>query len=312
MILSDMKNKDYAYREFFSNYDYYWLKYTMERGASERVSSLLVGHSLPRFAINDRDIDGLINLSFLSQDYYYSGKIIERALDVIPSLKTVILGTSYVSPFIDLSRMKNRDELSRIVKVYDRYFHDHHNADMVSCEDIRKKLLDNNVHAFDEEFEKEEFFKMYDERKDDYFCRERDRQSLSDVVWGELSEEKRLEETKIRADFHNRLCEHRNTYDENTKILRNIANLCHDKGVHFFMMVFPLNKDYRELINPEYRVHYQRQIDGIPVEYRPKCFDFSDISQIDSVTDFVDADHLNDIGAAKMTAIFLNTLENAK
>ena len=43
-----------------------------------------------------------------------------------------------------------------------------------------------------------------------------------------------------------------------------------------------------------------------------KCFDFSDISQIDSVTDFVDADHLNDIGEAKMTAIFLDTLENAK
>ncbi len=307
-----MNSKEYARREFFDNYDYYWLKYTLERGAATQSSFLLVGHSLPRFAVNDKAIEGLINLSFLSQDYYYSGKIIERALEDISSLRTVILGTSYISPFMDLSRARNRDELARIVKVYDRYFDDMHNADRGICEEIRKELLNYNSHAFDEEFAKEELFKMYDERKDDYFCRERDRQSLSDVVWHELSSEERMEETRIRTNFHNKLCSHMDIYNENSEILRKTANLCHDRGARFLLMVFPLNKCYRELINPEFCDYYQKQINLIPEEYRPECFDFSKAPQIDSVTDFVDADHLNDIGAAKMTAIFLNTLENAK
>ncbi len=36
--------EDYAKREFFDNYDYYWLKYTLERGKQEKATSLLVGH----------------------------------------------------------------------------------------------------------------------------------------------------------------------------------------------------------------------------------------------------------------------------
>ena len=51
---------------FFSNYDYYWLKYTMDRGIEEQARYLVAGHSLARFGINDRDIPGLINLAFLS------------------------------------------------------------------------------------------------------------------------------------------------------------------------------------------------------------------------------------------------------
>ncbi|WP_408072649.1 hypothetical protein [Butyrivibrio sp. JL13D10] len=299
-----MKNEGYAYREFFDNYDYYWLKYTLERGKKEQASSLLVGHSLPRFAINDRDIDGLINLAFLSQDYYYSGKIIERSLVDIPSLKTVVLGTSYISSFIDLSRMKNRDELSRIVKVYDRYFHDPHNANMDVLEEIRKELLNKNAHAFDDEFEKARIFKMYDERKDNYFCNECNRQNLSDVVWINLPDEKRIEEAKIRTVFHNRLLEHMDTYHENSEILQRIAMKCHEKGIRFLMVVFPLNSYYREYLDPGYREYYQKQIDSIPEEYRPECFDFSEAPQIDSVSDFVDSDHLNDTGATKMTSIF--------
>ena len=66
---------------FFSNYDYYWLKYTMDRGIQEQARYLVAGHSLARFGINDRDIPGLINLAFLSQDYYYSYRIIEKAFD---------------------------------------------------------------------------------------------------------------------------------------------------------------------------------------------------------------------------------------
>ena len=54
---------------FFSNYDYYWLKYTMDRGIGEQARYLIAGHSLARFGINDRDIPGLINLAFPSQDY---------------------------------------------------------------------------------------------------------------------------------------------------------------------------------------------------------------------------------------------------
>ena len=49
----------------------------MDRGVDEQARYLVAGHSLARFGINDRDIPGLINLAFLSQDYYYSYTVVK-------------------------------------------------------------------------------------------------------------------------------------------------------------------------------------------------------------------------------------------
>lgn len=285
-----------AFACFFKNYDYYWLKYTFERGTKENITSLLVGHSMPRFGVNDNDIPGLINLSFMSQDYYYSFKIIEKALKDMPSIKTVILGTSYMSPFMDLSKSKNSGEIARVVNVYGRYFHDIHNlhrdiyetnlADIVECSEDMEEYI----------------FELYNQRKEDYFCRERNRQSLSDIIWSDpLSEDKRMDLVKKRTAFHNKFLAYTDAYSENLEILKNIAEICESGHAELIIVVFPSNSYYRRAIDPRFKESYQRQIEKIEKRYSVRCVDLYDSDRFDSIYDFVDTDHLNDRGAAAMT-----------
>lgn len=290
---------------FFDNYDYYWLKHTMDRGIEEQTHCLLVGHSLARFGINDREIPGLINLSFLSQDYYYSSKIIKKALESIPTLQHIVIGTGYVSPFLDLSVAKNTNELGRIVRVYGRYFHDIHHMDASEYSEMAAHILP----AESREREKE-VFKLYEERKDNYFCRERDRQSLSDIVWADISDEERFRAAKCRTEYHNKLLFHRDIYEENCAVLQNIAESCHAKGVSLSMIVFPSNRFYRHYLDDRFKDGYIKQIARIPAQYRPLQWDLFASDEFDPVEDYIDTDHLNDSGASKMTARMKEYLEN--
>ena len=299
--------------DFFRNYDYYWLKYTMDRGIGEQVRYLLTGHSLARFGINDRDVPGLINLAFLSQDYYYSYRIIEKALDNIHTLKHIVIGTGYLSPYMDLSRTRNKNELGRIVRVYGRYFQDIHHMDAREYERMRSEILPGNHDGPGDavsgnRFSEDSFFRLYCERKDDYFCKERDRQSLSEFVWADITEDERYCAAKRRTDYHNRLTAHQETFEENSSVLQRIARLCRAKGVLLSLAVFPSNRYYRSTLDPRLQEGYRKQIALIPEEYRPLQWDLFDSEEFDSVNDFIDTDHLNDRGASKMTAMMRDYL----
>ena len=289
--------------EFFGNYDYYWLKYSIERGAAEKAERLLAGHSLSRFGVIDRDIPGLINLSFFSQDYYYSFKIVEKALKEIPSLKHVILGTGYISAYMDLSRAQSRNELDRIVRVYGRYFNDIHNMDPSLYQSMRAAAFPDGGMPADG-IRENELRAIYDEIKENYFCHERSRQSLLDILWNApIPEAERFRLAGKRTDYHNRLLSHRESYTENTGILQRLADLCKKKGVSLSMIVFPANRYYRQTLDPGLKEGYMRQLGLIPVEARPLLMDLFASQAFDPVTDFADTDHLNDCGAAKMTAM---------
>ena len=298
---------------FFSNYDYYWLKYTMDRGIEEQARYLTAGHSLARFGINDRDIPGLINLAFLSQDYYYSYRIIEKALDNIHTLEHIVLGTGYLSPYMDLSAACNKNELERIVRVYGRYFQDIHHMDAREYERMRSDILPGNNDgpgdAFGNRFSEDTFFRLYEERKDDYFCRERDRQQLSEVFWADLAEDERCRLAESRTNYHNSLLKHHEIYEENTSVLQKTAGLCRAKGVLLSLVVFPSNRYYRSTLDPRLQEGYRKQISLIPEASRPLQWDLFDSAEFDSVNDYIDADHLNNRGASKMTAKMRDYLE---
>ena len=292
-----------AYDIFFDNYDYYWLKYTFAAGVKNNATALLAGHSLPRFGVNDFKIKGLINLSFLSQDFYYSELIIKKALEEIPSLKTVILGTSYVAPFLDLSKARNRGEIARVINVYDKYFHDIHNMDPETYESSIGERAE-----YDREVEKA-VFELYKERKDNYFCRERDRQSLSDIDWSrEMPDKDRVDLIISRVKYHNRLLEHKETYEENRGILERISNICASKNVRLLIVVFPSNRYYRKYISPSFKDRFMQPVERI-LGGNTSLTDLYDSDEFDSVYDFVDTDHLNDKGSDKMTAILREILD---
>lgn len=287
---------DKVKKEFFDNYDYYWLRYSFDRAVREDATALLVGHSLSRFGVDDRDIPGLFNLSFFSQDYYYSFKLIERALARLSSLKHIIIGTGYVSSYMDLSAVKNPNELDRIVRVYGRYLGDIHNMDPGLYQSLREKAV-SDIHR------EEELRSFYETIEDDYFCPGRTRQSLSDVVWCDpIPEQRRFELAKDRTDYHNRLLSHKKTYEENTTIMQKIEELCHSAGVSLTVVVFPSNRYYRNSLSPELKADFERQTGRI------RLWDLFSSDEFDSITDFVDTDHLNENGAKRMTAMLRDYL----
>ncbi|SCY10024.1 hypothetical protein SAMN02910292_00878 [Lachnospiraceae bacterium XBB2008] len=276
--------------DFLTNYDYYWLKYTLERGSRESADKVLVGHSLPRFGVNDREIPGLINLAFISQDYYYSARIIERAMEMLPHLTDVVIGTSYYAPFMDLSKAKNEGERSRITNVYGRYFNDYHNIN-----------ISETVSPSPEESDSR---RIYNSICDDYFCDGRDRVILAESDWGnDLTEEERFSMAKKRTSYHNSLSKHTESYEENGIILNKLALQCKKSNITLHMIVFPANRYYRQGIDPSLKEMYEKQIASIPEQFRPKTADLFCEEGFDPVADYVDTDHLNDEGAAKMSGL---------
>ena len=293
-----------AYDEFFRNYDYYWLKYTMERGMKEKADKLLVGHSLPRFGVNDRDIPGLINLSFFSQDYYYSYRIIERALECIPSIKHVVLGTCYISPFIDLSRAQDRDEMNRIISVYDRYFHDIHNMLPQKYSELKDEEQKRKADEVTGDISGKDLMSLYEARKDNYFCTERDRLSLCEDAWTEtVSEEERESYVRERLGYMNRLVRHKDSYEENGVTLEKTVKLCRSRDIRLYVVVFPANIYYRRYLDPEIKDSYYRQINGMADRDHMKSIDLYESEEFNLLDDYADTDHLNDAGAAKMTEL---------
>ena len=294
-----------ARRVFFDHYDYYWLKNTLERGVREGAKALLVGHSLARFGIDDARVPGLVNLAFLSQDYYYSAVIIRFALERIPSLRQVVLGTSYISPFLDLSKSQNPNEIARVTQGYGKLFGDFHHLD--AAEAGREAVRDWG--PGDRPFEESLMKELYEARKDDYFCPERSRQSLSDFDWSAMTEEARLEAVRERMAFHNKLMKRRETYEENGGILTEMAECCRRKKVDFRVLVFPSNRYYRALLDPRYQAMYEAQLPRSLGNGERFRLDLYADERFDSNLDFVDTDHLNDRGAAKMTELFRQWLE---
>lgn len=283
-----------------NQYDYCWLKYTLKRAALEGSDKLICGHSLARFGITEKMIPGLINLSFISQDYYYSARIIEEAVSKIRTIRLVILGTSYVSPFLDLSLMENKGEIARINDVYGKYFGEYHH------------LIDRQVQIPRDSYDDDDdsyYEEMYEHIKNDYFGPEHTRQMVAETDWAGASEEERIKTGEMRAGFHNRFLKYEDTYEENGKILMNLATSLRDRNIKFVPVVFPSNIYYRRHLEHSFKGKYEEQIGKIAAGPGLKSqLDFYECDAFDKVKDFVDSDHLNDRGAEKMTNILRDCL----
>ena len=199
---------------------------------------------------------------------------------------------------MDLSRSQNPNELARITRGYGRYFGDvHHMDSAMAAAEPDRVIWDDRVMS-----------ELYEARKADYFYGEISRRSLSDFDWSAMSEEARFEAARRRTDFHNRLLKHRETYEENITILSGMEEMCRDNGVAFRMVVFPSNRYYRHFLNPRLGDAFEEQ-QRRSLSKNTAVLDLVEDERFDSILDFVDPDHLNDVGADKMTGILRQWLE---
>lgn len=104
-----------------------------------------------------------------------------------------------------------------------------------------------------------------------------------------------------------------NLYQQNLNRIREVAILCQKKGVHLFLVIPPVYKDFKKLAN-------LKQLEMIEIGFRSITNEFAHVHFLNyfaderfNQKDFYDGNHLNsDVGAVKFAKILSQDLEALK
>ena len=205
-----------VYQEYYSNHDFYYLKNALQQAQDTNITTLISGSSYGAFGIDLAYIDNAVNLSSISQDLYYSIKLLCRACETNRNIKNIVLCVGHYCFFSDLSLAKTPSELQRISKVYYPLLHDSHNCLILPPKD--EYYMQGNLVDF------ERIINTYAaaDYKEGFFNKNRPRNQCATVVWdavskswSELSAEEKDKAGKTRAKSHNRIIKHTASFNEN-------------------------------------------------------------------------------------------------
>jgi hypothetical protein len=123
-----------------------------------------------------------------------------------------------------------------------------------------------------------------------------------------MSEEEKYVLGKERAEQHNKLLRYMETRRENEIILSKFLNYLNEKEIEVVLINFPTSKYYSKFLNKKFKADYY----SIIKKYKNKItfIDLDTIAFEDQ--DFRDFDHINDIGAAKISCILNDFFESKK
>lgn len=295
-------------REYNYRHDYYYLKNALQHAQDKRIDTLISGSSYGAFAIDLSVLENTVNLSSISQDLYYTTRLLYRACNSNGNIKNVVICAGYYYYFSDLSLAKNSSELTRLSKVYFPLLNDTHNCFILPPKEIL--FLDNELVNFDlilNTYAEVEYNKGF-------FTDSRPRSILATKEWedkkkswAELSEKERDEAGKIRAERHNKSIKRKATLAENIYHFQEFVNFCKSKGINILMAVVPASKYYLKYLDPEFKRIFYSVLDSIEGDIH--LLDLSEESFLDDMADFNDTDHLNDSGAIKYTQVLASVLD---
>lgn len=293
----------YAETMLWRNWDYFYLKRAIRAGKTECVDTIVVGNSYACFGIDALKMQKTINCALPSQDLYFAEKIIHDICDNNKQIKNVIIGGGYYLFHSDLSRTRNKSEISRIAKVYAPIYGDWHNCLIwpnneyeVAKSDIFdiEKIIDSIYVESEPEIT---YFGKWNGNRIKNQTKVWEEKSRN---WQEFSEIQKKEIGKERAYAHNKCISRKATYRENIRILKSIEAYLQKKNIHMIMVVFPATAYYRNGADTRFKDFYYEALENIEsIVHVVDCYDV-DIFQNE---DFADTDHLDDKGAEKMTYI---------
>ena len=293
---------------YYSNYDYNYLIKSIENCKFEDVETIVVGNSYPLTGIK---VDLLntksVSLALSSQDLYYSYKLAKVAIENNKKIKRCIIGAGYYLVNHDLSKSISDDAISRVKNVYYPILNDKHNSEEV--DEIKILNLQNTInneiieYVFDLEFLDMHFKDLIYRNNNGYFNPTFTRESNSMLQGRKLSsisEEDKIKLGEFRANQHNKLSKYADTTREYNIIFNKFIDMLVQNRVEPVIVVFPNTKYYSSFIDNNYEDEFYKIVDKIKEKINVKIIDFSkeDIFVSD---DFIDFDHMSEVGAVKIT-----------
>ena len=118
--------------------------------------------------------------------------------------------------------------------------------------------------------------------------------------WKDITPEERDRAAKIRVQAHNKCLRYHATLQENVRLLQSFGVWCQERGIQLIFLIFPVSQSYDRYLDPRFKKAYYEMLKGFSFP-----FEFRDLmEQAKGMKDahFNDTDHLNDLGAQRLTA----------
>lgn len=302
-----------AMKIYNSQYDYNYLRYSLEKAKKANINGIVVGTSYSMYGIDESMLEGdVVNLSLASQDLYYSYKIAKNIISHNNNIKKCFIGTGFWSFYMDVSKSLD-DGVPRIQNVYYPILLDSHNYEYEG--NIKNQTLANyiddeikyifNISKLDDRFN-EFIFQGYET----YFNTSRTKNNNNMLGMNKLvsmSLEDKLKVAKIRAGSHNELIKYKETKNENIFILTEFLEYLCNKNIKPIIINFATTRYYFKFISLEHITEYNEVISELSKKYK---FEFIDLNNYDIFEDddFVDMDHMSDKGTFKVNEVLNNIL----
>ena len=269
--------------------DYQLKKTYLDRNSAE-INTLILGSSHTFYGVNPEYFSKkTFNAAYVSQTLDLDYDILNHYESKLKNLKTVIIPISYFSLFETLETDMEKWRIKNYVLYYgleNKYqFTDHFESLNSHISQNVKKVI--KYYAFNESFV-----------------------TSSNLGWGTNfnSENKKTFEGAFTAKKHT--VKNFYLYDKNLKSLNRIITLCKKNNINIVFITTPTHKSYNENLNKTQLEKTTTTISEL-VKNNSNCKYLNLLkSEKFNDEDFYDADHLNEIGAEKLSILTNKSISN--
>lgn len=286
------------------NYDYLWLKTMLDQAAGTKTSgsTLITGSSHALNGIKESCWKNAFNCSMHSQDIYYDFQCAQRVLEIAQRGRFVrcFIVMGYYIAYQDLSMSKVSRE-TMIANIYYPIFQNANNWESPARRDLWAGLGDipEPLKIICEQAAEQKLLEY-----GTYYSKIRPRGTFFDLggrTWAQVPPGDRMAMGRVRAEDHNKIFQHKESFEENKRILGDFVRYLYAHDVQPIVVITPFSPEYNRFILPEMKAGVLELLDAVPEDVH--YVDFNQALELFDPGDFMDTDHLSEQGAEKVSSI---------
>jgi hypothetical protein len=262
--------------------DYQLKKSYFDKNAT-KINTLILGSSHTFYGVNPEYFSKqTFNAAYVSQTLDLDEELLHHYKYKLTNLETIIIPISYFSLFETLETDVEKWRLKNYILYYD-FENKYHFTD--SFETLNQYILLNIKKAIK------------------HYALNTSYITSSKLGWGTnySSKERKKFDGKFTAKKHT--VKNHNLFDSNIKSVEKIIQLCQKKNIKILFITTPTHLSYYKNLN---KTQLSKTITSINefVQKNPNC-EYMNLLNSDKFksSDFYDADHLNEIGAKKLSLL---------